>query len=58
MFVYLLHQVANMWKTFLAFGPKLELMTNILAPSIRETPAQNTNNDVNEFATLYLAESA
>lgn len=47
-----------MRETFLAFRPELELMTNVRAPGIRESPAQNTYNDVDDFATLCFAESA
>lgn len=47
-----------MREAFLAFSPKLELMADILAPSVGETPAQNPYNNVDKFAMLVFAESA
>jgi hypothetical protein len=47
-----------MWKTFLASCPKLELVTNVPAPGVRESPAQDTYDDVDVFTLIDLAESA
>lgn len=47
-----------MREAFLAFSPKLELMADVLAPSVRKPPAQNAYNNVDEFAMLVFAESA
>jgi len=45
-------------KTFLAFRPRLELVTNILTPGIRKTPAKHTNNGVEVLALVLFGESA
>jgi hypothetical protein len=47
-----------MRETFLASGPKLELVANVLAPGIGKSPAQNTDDNVYVFAMLGFAESA
>jgi hypothetical protein len=47
-----------MRKTFLASCPKLELVTNVLAPGVRESPAQDMYDDVDVFTLIDLAEPA
>lgn len=43
------HQMIDMRKALFAICPGLKLVTDILTPRIRKSPAQDTYNDVESF---------
>ena len=53
---FLVDKIIDMWKTFLASCPKLELVTNVLAPCLWESPAQDMYDGVDVFTLIDLAE--
>jgi hypothetical protein len=55
--IYLLYHVIYVWETLLALCPELELVTKVLAPSIGEAPAEDTNDVIKILAPLSFSKS-